>query len=385
MTLTTPLPSLAFTTEADTLTLTGAQKGDTVAVALYLRPYADDGSLTGLATSEPAISASLTADESGEVTLADLAAYLYDTMAGEAGAPLLWRLDVRAGGADTAHADLINTRARLALPAAEWVTRRPLTLMPRETIAWGAATPQLTLYAPHGLASARLTLETAAGEAWTADITASATARAGGRLWSMAWTWDQWFPDLKRFTEPYGPAMYEPFTARLEVRLKGADGEAAGRAISQCWRYEDLPEGGGVAVWEGAFGAWELMPLALITETHKPTRTSVWSPPSGRAVVSVTPATTIAVTSPALSRAMAPWAADFLEARRVTLRTADAETGLAVARDCVITDGQLEASGSPDALTRLTATLEETAPLPLRGTGIRAGGVFDETFDETFD
>lgn len=356
--LSTALPSPAFPHELDTISLTasdlsGAAAAE-VSVTLELSPLEGTGETVTL------LSTALAPDDSGRVALTAVSELLMSYLDAPGAGPM--KLTVSSDGAKLGESAVIPARGPIPMSASRWVKLRPLSLLDRERTTDRERHEYLTLYAASAeeAKACRLTL-TAQLPTGLAAVTLKPYAE--GRLACFSWQWQRVWPRLLA-------ERIDRFSARAKVSGSGvAPAELTYRSTARPW-------GGAELAYRGCFGEWETMAFASVTRKDKPTRESAVA--GGRLVnYLVTPQTTWEGVSLPLSDGELYAAADLLESTYL-FRPSD---GVEVA----LTDGELETASTPTALPRLKATWREVTTAPLRGSQLRVGRTFDQTFDKTYD
>lgn len=370
-------PTIAFPYDLDRLEFTGDTAGGSLDVTLSLSRT--EGETT---TTDEILSTTLTFDSAKTVTLTDLAELL-NTRLEDAPATLTLAYDdgTTSGELTTT---LLPCRVPLAQSAVDWVKRCALTLTTgTKTCALGAR----QIFALYGtgytvrLRSSRGVITVNGDETDDPGGPIENVSTANGiTIVTLNWQGLDLYND-----DP--DAYAKGFTAVVECIHYGDDGKTDQPVITLTFRVIPAPYGSDTILFRNAFGQWETMLFAAVTKKDKPTRTGGTFEGRYRNYL-VENATTYEGVSFSLSDDELQTAGDFLEATtlcRLSDSTIDLDGGADITSDnyLALTDGELEASSTPDALPRLKATWREEKRRPVRGR--TPVDIFDNTFDDTYN
>lgn len=359
----TLLSSPSFPYDIDTFTLTGGSSGTSIDVTISI-----DG--------EEILSTSLTYNTEGTIKLTDLATLLSTHLDST---PATLKI---VAGRETHSCTLLPCRVPLDCPAAKWVKSRPLTLT---TGAKTCALADKQFFALYGTGytvrlRSRYGVIATSGDQTAAPAGGITTEeRDGLTLVTLDWTQLDFYGDLPE-------EFAQGFTAVVECVHYASDGTTTDQpVISLTFHVIVPPYGSETIVFRNAFGQWETMLFAAVTQKDKPTRSAGTFEGNYKNYL-VTAATTFEGVSFSLADGELPTAADFLEATtlaRLAETTGDTAAALTIANPLTLTDGELETESVATAMPRLKATWREQRRHPRRG-GLPAN-VFDSTFDTSFE
>lgn len=362
------LPTLAFPYDLDRLEFTGTA-GGSLEVTLTLG-------------TDEILSTTLTFDSTGAAALTDLAPLINTRLEESVGTlTVVYTIDSTKTEKTVT---VLPCRVPLNCTAAQWVKKSPLTLTTgaktcalgdRQIFALYGTGYTIRLRTPYGII-------TEVGD-YTDDPAGPiemVSTPDGLSIVTLNWTGLDLYTDDR---ETYNKG----FTAVVECIHYGADGETDQPVIYLTFRVIPAPYGAETILFHNAFGQWETMLFASVTQKDKPTRTGGTFEGRYRNYL-VENATTFEAVSFSLADGEIATAADFLEATtlcRLSDSTIDTDGGADITSDyfLALTDGELEAASTPDALPRLKATWREEARRPVRGK--LPVDIFDDSFDESYN
>lgn len=342
-TLSTSIPSLTFPQQLDTLEFAGSGSFD-----LLLTLQEDGGEAKEI------LDTTLTIGDTNAMVY-DLALLLQDWLTTKPAT-----LTISIDGTAAATTTVLPCRTYAPGGATSWCKTHALSLASGQRATTYNSTEYVSVYQTASETFIfSLVIFFPDGTSVTKTLTSSTDST--GCLETVRWKWSD-------FTDDIPQAYRNKFSATLTAKTN------SGVVIAYRYNAVACPYGAQELRYRNAFGQWETLLFAMVTNKHKPTRTSAVINGEYRNYL-VENATTYEGVSLALTDGQVAQAADFLEATAIE-RTSD---GAVLA----LTDGELEEETTATALPRLKATWREVTRTPRPAAS--STSIFDESFDESFE